>query len=314
VATEAHKFQVGVFVVVASIIGIAAVIWLGASRFFEQTQPFVTYFSESVQGLEPGSALKYRGVPSGRVASIRIAPDGELIEVLLDVDARSATALKKDPTLRATLELSGITGLRYIEIDRRSGEALNQAPVLSFQPPYEVIPSSRSSFKAIQAALEDVYDRIMQVDFGGISSDARATLQAANALFHDERIDALLTNFKALSQSTSQLAKHLETMTAGVKLGPAVDNATQASAEARALLTELRRDAPGKQLTATFEQLERIAASAQQTLTTLHLAIERLNRSATSLQSLSEQVRNQPSLLLFSEPPRERESTDGGKP
>jgi ABC-type transporter Mla subunit MlaD len=314
VATEAHKYQVGVFVIVASIIGIGAVIWLGASRFFEQTQPFVTYFSESVQGLEPGSALKYRGVPSGRVATIRIAPDGELIEVLLDVDTRSAKALKKDPTLRATLELSGITGLRYIEIDRRSGDALEQAPTLSFKPPYEVIPSSRSSFKAIQAALEDVYDRIMQLDLAGISSDARSTLQAANTLFRDERIDALLTNFKALSQSTSQLAKNLKTMTDGVTLRPAVDNATQATAEARALLTELRGSEPGKHLNATFEQLDRVAASAQQVLSSLQFVIERLDRSATSLQSLTEQVRGQPSLLLFSEPPAERATTDGGTP
>ncbi len=315
-ATEAHKFHVGMFVIVASFIAIGSVIWLGASRFFEQTQPFVTYYSESVQGLEAGSALKYRGVPSGRVASIHIAPDGELIEVLLDVDARSAQALKKDPTLRATLELSGITGLRYIEIDRRSGDALNQAPVLSFKPPYEVIPSSRSSFKAIQAALEDVYNRIMQLDIAGISNDARATLQAANTLFHDERIDALLTNFKTLSQTTGQLAQNLETMTDGIKLAPAVDNATQATVEARALLTELRRSDPGKQLNATFEQLDRVAASAQQLLTGLQYTIERLDRSATSLQSLTEQVRSQPSLLLFSEPPKERETKikDGAKP
>ncbi|MFI5367330.1 MAG: MlaD family protein [Candidatus Binatia bacterium] len=313
-ATEVHKFQVGVFVIVATVIAVATVIWLGASRFFESTQPFVTYFSESVQGLEPGSALKYRGVPSGRVRTIRIAPDGELIEVLLDVDTRSAQALKKDPTLRATLELSGITGLRYIEIDRRTGEALNQAPTLSFKPPYEVISSSRSSFKAIQVALEDVYNRIMQVDFGGISSDARTTLQAANTLLRDERIDALLTNFKALSLSTSQLAKNLETMTNGVQLGPAVDNATKATAEARALLTDLRSGAGGKQLSATFEQLDRIADTAQQVLTGLQYTIERLDRSATSLQSLTEQVRSQPSLLLFSEPPTQRHGADGGKP
>ena len=163
--------------------------------------------------------------------------------------------------MRATLELSGITGLRYIEIDRRTGDALDQAPTLSFKPPYEVIPSSRSSFKAIQAALEDVYNRIMQVDFGGISNDARSALQAANSLLRDERIDALLTNFKALSQSTNQLAKNLETMTDGVKLAPAVDNATKASAEARALLTELRNSAPGTHLDATLEQLDRVAAS-----------------------------------------------------
>lgn len=84
-ATEAHKYRVGVFVIVASIIGVATVIWLGASRFFEETERAVTYFSESVQGLDPGASVKYRGVPSGRVATIHIAPDGELIEVIIDL-------------------------------------------------------------------------------------------------------------------------------------------------------------------------------------------------------------------------------------
>ena len=160
-ATEAHKFQVGVFVIVVTTIAIGTAIWLGASRFFEETKHFVTYFSESVQGLDPGAAVKYRGVPAGRIQDIRIAPDGDLIEVLMDVDVDVAKVLKGDPTLRARLELSGITGLRYVEIERRSGDALNQAPTLTFKPPYEVIPSARSSFKAIQSALGDVYDKVM---------------------------------------------------------------------------------------------------------------------------------------------------------
>ena len=311
-ATEAHKFQVGVFVIIAVGLAVGTVIWLGASRFLESTQPFVTYFEESVQGLDPGAALKYRGVPSGRVSRIRIAPDGELIEVLLEVDTRSAGALKKDPTLRATLELSGITGLRYIEIDRRSGDALNQAPVLSFKPPYEVIPSSRSSFKAVQVALEDIYNRIMQLDIGGISNDARSVLQAADTVLRDERLDALLTNFKALSQSTQQVAKNLETMTAGVQLKPAVDNATHLTADARALIAELRHANAGEQLRATLEQLDRVALSAQQLLVGLQGTIERLDRSTAGLQSLTEQIRSQPSLLLFSEPPADRH-TGGGE-
>ena len=85
-ATEAHKLQVGVFVIAASVLGVAAIIWLGASRYFEDTETMATYFAESVQGLDPGSAVKYRGVPSGRVKHIRIAPDGELIEVILEID------------------------------------------------------------------------------------------------------------------------------------------------------------------------------------------------------------------------------------
>ena len=305
-ATEAHKYRVGVFVIGASIIGVATIIWLGASRFFEETQRGVTYFSESVQGLEPGSSIKYRGVPSGRVASIHIAPDGELIEVVLDLDVDTAKALKQDPSLRATLELSGITGLRYIEIDRRSGDALNQMPTLSFQPPYDVIPSSRSSFKAIQAALSDVYDRIMQLDFGGISNDARTALQSATNVLRDERLDALMSNLKSTSQSTSEVMKNLSAMTRNVQLAPAVDNATQATAEAKSLFRELNSGPTGKQLSETIKQLGSLVESSQQAVISMQYTLQRLDRTAGNLQGLTDELRSQPSRLLFAAPPAPR--------
>ncbi len=311
-ATEANKFEVGVFVIVTTVIAIAGAIWLGASRFLEKTDRYVTYFSESVQGLDPGSSVKFRGVPGGHVASIGIASDGELIEVLMDIDSNMAKALKRDPNLRATLELSGITGLRYIEIDRRKGDALNQAPVLNFKPPCDVIPSSRSSFKAIQSALEDVYDRFMQLDVGGISTEAKTALQAATALLRDERIDAVLANLKSTTQSTSQLTKNLEGMTNGVHLAPAIQNATEATAEAKVLISDLSKGPLGQQLGQTIEQYNQLAQTAQQVVAGMQYTLERLDRTASSLQLLSEELRGQPSLLLFAEPPPPRRLPEGG--
>ncbi|HYD48388.1 MAG TPA: MlaD family protein, partial [Terriglobales bacterium] len=113
-ASESSKFQVGVFVIIAVVIGVGTIIWLGATRLFEETETFVTYFSESVQGLDSGSPVKFRGVQSGRVGSIRIAPDGNLIEVELDIDDDAARVVRNDDRFRAKLELTGITGLRYI--------------------------------------------------------------------------------------------------------------------------------------------------------------------------------------------------------
>ena len=312
-ATEAHKFEVGVFVIVSTVIAIAGAIWLGASRFLEKTEPYVTYFSESVQGLDPGSSVKFRGVPGGHVAAIRIAPDGELIEVLMDIDTSMAKGLKRDSTLRTTLELSGITGLRYIEIDRRKGDALNQSPVLTFKPPCEVIPSSRSSFKAIQSALEDVYDRIMQLDLGGISTDAKTALEAATQLLRDERIDAVLSNLKSTTQHTSEVTKNLEAMTNGVRLAPAVQNATEATAEAKVLISDLSKGALGQQLGQTIEQYNQLAQTAQQVVAGMQYTLERLDRTASSLQLLSDELREQPSLLLFAEPPpAPRRGPEGG--
>lgn len=304
-ATEASKFQVGIFVIAAVVIGVGSLIWLGASRFFEETETFVSYFSESVQGLDTGSAVKYRGVPAGRVGAIRIAPDGDLIEVIMDIDSGTADFLRSDPSLRAKLELSGITGLRYIEIERRAGDELKQAPVLSFKPRYDVIPSSKSSFQAIQQALSDVYERFMQLDVEGISTDARSALQSANELLSDGRIKTVIGNFERTSEATVKLATNMEEMTAGLRLAPAVDNATKASEEARELFAQLNR-VTSNQIADAATQLAQLAESAQQMVSGLQYSIDRLDRTVTSLKGLTEEVREQPSLLLFSEPPPPR--------
>lgn len=308
-ATEAHKFQVGLFVIAASLIAVGTVIWLGASHLLEDTQRFVTYFAESVQGLEPGSSVKYRGVPAGRVDAIRIAPDGELIEVVLDIDVQSASALKKDHTIRATLELSGITGLRYIEIDRRSGEALLQSPTFTFHSDYEVIPSARSSFKAVQSALADVYDKVMQLDLGGISTDTRSTLQAADTLLRDRRIDTLLTDLNLISKSITQLAKNMHAISADVRVGPIIDNLTQASADARTLLAELNSGPTGKKLESAIDEVYRLTQRAQQVVVTAETTLTQVERAARGFETLAADVRANPSTLLFSAPPADRSAT-----
>jgi len=61
-ASQKTKFAVGLFV--ATGIGVAslAIIWLGMSRYLEKGQYYVSYFNESVQGLDIDSPVKYRGV------------------------------------------------------------------------------------------------------------------------------------------------------------------------------------------------------------------------------------------------------------
>lgn len=309
-ATEARKFQLGMFLIVATIIGVAALIWLGASRLFEKTEYLVTYLAESVQGLEPGSAVKYRGVPAGRVERISIAPDGDLIEVVMSVNSEFAQLVAKDPHLRAQIELAGITGLRYVEIDRHSGQALQDHPELRFEPPYPLIPSVPSSFKAVESALEDIYKRVMSVDFQGISQDIRTTLQSANALLRDERIPEILTSMRNISQAGDRVTRNLDRITSELELRPAVANLTAATAEAKALFTDLQSGASGTQLRNVLQAIEGVAETTQQMVVGLHYTAQRIDRTVAGLERLSEEVRSQPSRLLFAEPPPLRHDKD----
>jgi phospholipid/cholesterol/gamma-HCH transport system substrate-binding protein len=306
VATEARKLRVGIFVIVAIVIGLAAAIWLGASRYLADETLAVSYFSESVQGLEPGAAVKYRGVPAGRVDKIRIAPDGDLIEVLMSINTSYADLLVKDPTLRAQLQLSGITGLRYVEIDRRTGDALTSAPALSFTPEYPLLPSTASQFQAIQQALEDIYKKVMSVDLEGISGDIRATLQAADLVLRDERVQKILTNMSTLTDSAARVTRNIEKATADVQLAPVVADLRQATGEAKALLVDLRQGESGRELRGAVREVDGLARTGQTFVVDLQGLIERLNRTTDNLQALTDALRQQPSSLLFSDAPPPR--------
>jgi phospholipid/cholesterol/gamma-HCH transport system substrate-binding protein len=306
VATEARKLRVGIFVIVAILIGLAAAIWLGASRYLADESTAVTYFSESVQGLDRGAAVKYRGVAAGRVERIDIAPDGDLIEVKMSIDNSYTDMLFKDPTLRAQLQLSGITGLRYVEIDRRSGDELENSPTLSFEPSAPLIPSTPSQFKAIQEALEDIYQKVMSVDVEGISRDARATLQAADQLLRDDRVQTVLNNMSNITDSASRVTLNLEKATDGVRLQPVVAELRETTTEAKGLIVDLRQGEAGRDLRSALREVDGLARTGQTFVLDLQGLVERLNLTLGNLQQLTGALRQQPSNLIFSNPPPPR--------
>ena len=67
----------------------------------EETVSFVTYFDESVQGLEVGAPVKLRGVPIGHAVDIGFAPDRRHIEVVKSyaqerAEVRNYTSLNRE--------------------------------------------------------------------------------------------------------------------------------------------------------------------------------------------------------------------------
>ena len=114
-ASVKTKLAVGLFVVAGFIMVIFAVIWLGMSNYLEKGKFYVAYFDESVQGLDRDSPVKYRGVSIGKVYSIGVAPDANLIEVVLKIE----TGLKLDKSIVAQLKSVGITGIMFVELEKK---------------------------------------------------------------------------------------------------------------------------------------------------------------------------------------------------
>ena len=80
-ATGTNHFKLGLFVLFGVGLTLSMMLILGATSFNDESVRYVSYIDESVQGLEVGSPVKFRGVAVGRVSAIDIAPDQRHVQV-----------------------------------------------------------------------------------------------------------------------------------------------------------------------------------------------------------------------------------------
>src|SRR5438105_13833765 len=119
--TATNHWKLGLFVLVGVGVMLAALFWLGARRLRRDSFPAISYFDESVQGLDVGSPVKFRGVTVGTVSDITVGPDHRHVQVTADmyVDALVRLGLRERPleqvedvaahSCRGHLAASGLT-------------------------------------------------------------------------------------------------------------------------------------------------------------------------------------------------------------
>lgn len=255
-ATEANKLKVGIFLIAGFLLFNGALIWIGASRLMESTTGYVTYFAESVQGLDVGSAVKYRGVPLGRVTAIRVAPDGELVEVRLEI----APEFKVLPGMRATLTSSGLTGLALVEIGfPPAGAAPSPPPALAFTPPGPYIPSRRSFLTDLMSALTEIAAQMRATDLPGLAAEYRELASAANRRLAGPEVDRALRRISQAADALDGLTRKVTAMLEGPevpstlrRVDAAVEDLASGARSARTLLAD-------PQLAETLEDLRAAA-------------------------------------------------------
>lgn len=167
---QANYWKLGAFVLAGIGLAFAALVWLGAGDWNRRTRTVVTYFDESVQGLEEGSALKFRGVAVGTVSDISIAPDlrhvkvtAQAYEDVLENLGLGGTGPRLEAEVqqksglvpRIQLASAGITGVKFLLVDYFDARRFPIVP-LPFDPGPDYIPSTPSTLKSIEEAVVDV--------------------------------------------------------------------------------------------------------------------------------------------------------------
>ena len=196
--SQKTKFAVGLFVIIGLLISFVSILWLGMSHYFEKGQYYVAFFDESVQGLDKDSPVKYRGVSIGRVMSITVAPDSTMIQVLLKME----TEFRPAEELIAQLKSVGITGIMFVELDRKktSDEKISLQPELASE--YPVIATKPSEIKQLIGGISDVLKQINALDIPSIAGGIKSTL---------DEIKLAVANLK-MKELSSSIQTSLETL------------------------------------------------------------------------------------------------------
>ena len=186
-ASVKTKLAVGLFVVGGFALVVFTVIWLGMSNYLEKGKFYVAYFDESVQGLDRDSPVKYRGVSIGKVYSIGVAPDANLIEVVLKIE----TGLKLDETIVAQLKSVGITGIMFVELDRKQPGDHLVSPGPAFESSYPVIDTRPSEIKKIMEAVNEILLEFKNIDVSGVLVSLRSMLARLEQTMGEAQLETL---------------------------------------------------------------------------------------------------------------------------
>jgi phospholipid/cholesterol/gamma-HCH transport system substrate-binding protein len=317
-ASQKTKFIVGLFLVCGIGIALLAFIWLGMSRYFEKGRYYVTYFNESVQGLDKDSPVKYRGVSVGRVHSIIVAPDSKLVKVVLKIE----TGMVLDTNLIAQLKSVGITGSVFVELDQKLKDEPDRSPPLSFPSEYPIVASKPSELGEILRGIDDILKNIKAVDLEGISAKIKSsldtietTVQEANVKGISRKAESSLDQLNRIlngPQWDKMLASTQETIQAAneffVKGNATLTHAENAFAQARGIIADNEqtiREAL-ENVNKVIEKTASLATGTDEAFSHLRqnllVSAQNLERASENLNRFLEVLVDQPSQLILGEP------------
>ncbi len=306
--------KVGIFVLAATALGVAAIIYLGSSRIFQSKVRFAVVFSQDIAGLDVDAPVKFRGVPVGRVASIHLSigsPEAPLRELFMPViielnpsrireigettDLGNPAVVRTLVThgLRARLALeSFLSGRRYVDLDIVADAPPPEPPPFPLR--YPVIPVYlEPSLMALQADAAKLMGKLQALDLEGLVVDLRAA--AAGVARASGRLeDAGRGVPRTLESMDRALAAIRDTARALEKEVPSV------AGDARGAMQRLA--AAVDQMDATLREVKLSLSPGAPVPAQLEQTLREVGQAARSLRVLADSLERDPSQILRGRP------------
>jgi len=301
-------FKIGLFAISAIVLAVIGMILLGVGSVFQRNALVETYIEESVQGLDVGSPMKFRGVLVGKVEQITLTSavyDTRRRYVLVRVGITSnlfqfPLADPNDPILKTELDRGfrvrlasqGLTGVAYLEADYLDPER-NPPLEIDWQPQYPYIPSARSRIVQLSDSVESILRNFEQLDIPRLTTSLDTSLAAMTKLAEGANVDKIGAQANAFLTEVRETNRQLKALVASPELKSTLVDAAAAAGGVRQIieraekpLNQVLADLPrvSEGLERLVTRLDAVSADLPDTSAQLRQTLQRLNRLISSQQ------------------------------
>jgi phospholipid/cholesterol/gamma-HCH transport system substrate-binding protein/paraquat-inducible protein B len=301
-------FKIGLFVISATVIAVIGVVVLGVGTLFQRKTLVETYIEESVQGLDIGSPMKFRGVLVGKVDEItltnveyptrrryvlvRVNISSNVFQFPLGNPGDPGLTRELERGFRVRLAAQGLTGVAYLEADYLSPER-NPPLEIDWRPTYPYIPSARSRIVQLSDSLERILRNIEDINIPQLTSSVEQSLAAMTKLAEGANLEKIGTQANALLNELRDTSRQLRNLVGNPELQAALADASAAAGSARRIiekaeqpLDQMLADLPraSESLDRLVKRLDSVSADLPETSAQVRQTIQRLNRLISSQQ------------------------------
>jgi paraquat-inducible protein B len=326
---KANPTLIGAFVFGAILIGVGAVVFFGSVDFFSKKQTYVSYFNQSVSGLQIGSNVKFKGVTVGKVTKVLLGFVGNdqpvFAKVFYQIDEKiivkdfgpggpevdlpnpQVHAQLIEQGLRARLDFESlISGQLYVALDFiKTGAAPATLHKGVGDENALEIPGQPSDIEAILANLTKAIGNLGNVDFLTISKDFQSLIVSARDGIEALKLADLgnslnnLVNGPDLKGALSSVKQSFEQLDVTLKkldgeLDPISQNLNPTLEEAKKTMTQLQ---------SATAKLDKMLSSNSNFRYQLDSALSQIGTAADSLRRLSEFLERNPNSIIFGRKP-----------
>lgn len=330
---------IGAFVTASLLLMIGMVTFFGSSSFLSENTRFILFFDQSVNGLNEGSPVKFRGVPVGTVERIMIRADGQhqgstAIPVVIKIDrtrlqndlgvvdkAFDPASIQEsiDKGLVAELSLeSFITGQLFVEFSFNPERIPGLQWHLVEESDMMEIPTLSSSLDQITDDVASIIADINDLDIERLNENINTVLENTAKVLAGIDSEEVSRSVTAAADSVSAATDSLTTFIKSKEFSETLGSAKLAMEEITRTVESFnleegplasKLDNWTSSLTTTLDELQALTSKTGDMMAPdgslryeLESMMRELSRAARSIRALADYLEENPNSILTGRP------------